>query len=190
VNEHDEPLPDGVAGELVVRPRKPDTIMSCYWNNPQATLETWRNLWFHTGDILVRDPDGWFKFIDRQKDAMRRFGENISSFEVESVIAMHPAVQEVAVYAVPAELSEDEVMATLVLDPDAPADLEAIGRFCDEQLPYFAAPRYLLAVSALPKTSNQKVRKSELRRVGITADTLDRGPRGRKSTKTVSAPPA
>jgi crotonobetaine/carnitine-CoA ligase len=71
VDEHDQPVPDGVAGELLLRPRKPDTIMSCYWNNPQATTDTWRNLWFHTGDVLVRDPDGWFKFIDRQKDAMR-----------------------------------------------------------------------------------------------------------------------
>ncbi|MCW2854229.1 MAG: ATP-dependent acyl-CoA ligase [Nocardioides sp.] len=183
VDEHDEPLPDGVAGELIVRPRKPDTIMSCYWNNPQATMDTWRNLWFHTGDVLVRDPDGWFRFIDRQKDAMRRFGENISSFEVESVIAVHPAVQEVAVYAVPSELSEDEVMAAVVLVPDAATDLEAIGLHCDENLPYFASPRYLLAVSELPKTKNEKVRKDELRRVGITGATLDRGPRGRKSAK-------
>lgn len=183
VNEHDEPLPDGVAGELIVRPRQPDTIMSCYWNNPQATMETWRNLWFHTGDVLVRDPEGWYRFIDRQKDAMRRFGENISSFEVESVIAMHPAVHEVAVYAVPSELSEDEVMAAVVLVADATEDLDAIGEHCDEHLPYFAAPRYLLAVTELPKTKNEKVRKDELRRVGITADTVDRGPRGRKSAK-------
>jgi crotonobetaine/carnitine-CoA ligase len=182
VNEHDEPLPDGVAGELVVRPRRPESIMASYWNNPQATMETWRNLWFHTGDVLVREPDGWFKFIDRQKDAMRRFGENISSFEVESVIARHPSVSEVAVYAVPSELSEDEVMAAVVLSPDAPDDLTELGLFCDEHLPYFASPRYLLAVTELPMTKTRKVMKGELRRVGITADTVDRGPRGRKST--------
>jgi crotonobetaine/carnitine-CoA ligase len=184
VDEHDEPVPDGVAGELLVRPHKPDTIMSCYWNNPQATMETWRNLWFHTGDILVREPDGWFKFIDRQKDAMRRFGENISSFEVESVIAMHPAVDEVAVYAVPAELSEDEVMAAVVLTEESSEALADIGRYCDEHLPYFASPRYLVAMTALPKTKNEKVRKDELRRIGVTAETLDRGPRGRKSVIT------
>jgi crotonobetaine/carnitine-CoA ligase len=181
VDEHDEPVPDGVAGELLLRPRKPDTIMSCYWNNPQATMETWRNLWFHTGDILVREPDGWFKFIDRQKDAMRRFGENISSFEVESVIAMHPAVDEVAVYAVPADLSEDEVMAAVVLLEESSEALADIGRYCDERLPYFASPRYLVAMTALPKTKNEKVRKDELRRIGVTAETFDRGPRGRKS---------
>jgi crotonobetaine/carnitine-CoA ligase len=180
-DQNDEPVPDGVPGELLVRPRKPHLIMSCYWNNPQATMETWRNLWFHSGDVLIRDPDGWYKFLDRQKDAMRRFGENISSFEVETVIAMHPAVDEVAVYAVPAELSEDEVMAAIVLMPDAAEDLSEIGAFCDEHLPYFASPRYLLSVSALPKTQNEKIRKDELRRVGITPATTDRGPRGRKA---------
>ena len=181
-DENDEELPDGVAGELLVRPRKPHLIMSCYWNNPQATMETWRNLWFHSGDVLIRDPDGWFRFVDRQKDAMRRFGENISSFEVESVIAMHPAVQEVAVYAVPSELSEDEVMAAVVFRPEAAGDFVDLGSFCDQHLPYFASPRYLVAVDALPKTLNEKVRKEELRRVGITSTTTDRGPRGRKKS--------
>ncbi|WP_330256160.1 AMP-binding protein [Nocardia sp. NBC_00565] len=181
VDEHDVPLPDGVAGELVVRPRKPEIIMSRYWNNAQATMETWRNLWFHTGDVLVREPDGWFKFIDRQKDAMRRFGENISSFEVESVVAMHPSVHEVAVYAVPSELSEDEVMAAIVLVPGVDDDLSDIGRYCDEHLPYFASPRYLVSVEQLPKTKNEKVLKNELRRIGITDRTVDRGARGRKA---------
>jgi crotonobetaine/carnitine-CoA ligase len=180
-DENDVPLPDGVAGELLVRPLKPDSISKCYWNNPQATMDTWRNLWFHTGDVLVREPDGWFRFIDRKKDAMRRFGENISSFEVESVIGAHPAVQEVAVYAVPSELSEDEVMAALVLIDGTLDNLEDIGRYCDEHLPYFASPRYLLVLDALPKTKNQKVLKADLRSSGITAHTVDRGPRGRKT---------
>lgn len=155
--------------------------MSCYWNNPQATMETWRNLWFHTGDVLVREPDGWFKFIDRQKDAMRRFGENISSFEVESVIAAHPAVDEVAVYAVPSDLSEDEVMAAVVPVEGVVLDFDDLGQYCDEHLPYFASPRYFVSLDALPKTANQKVQKAELRRSGITSITVDRGPRGRKS---------
>ncbi|MFC9840333.1 AMP-binding protein [Rhodococcus sp. NPDC127530] len=184
VDEHDMPVPDGVAGELIVRPLKPESIMSCYWNNAQATMETWRNLWFHTGDVLVREPDGWFKFIDRQKDAMRRFGENISSFEVETVVATHPCVHEVAVYAVPSDLSEDEVMAAIVLVPGSVADLAELGRYCDEHLPYFASPRYLLVVEELPKTKNEKVLKSELRRIGVTDKTVDRGTRGRKAAAT------
>jgi crotonobetaine/carnitine-CoA ligase len=184
-DEHDQPVADGVVGELLVRPRRPGLIMSGYWNNPQATMDTWRNLWFHSGDLLVREPDGWFRFVDRTKDAMRRFGENISSLEVESVIATHPAVTEVAVYAVPAELSEDEVMAAVVLAPGATGDLDDLGAFCDEHLPYFASPRYLSVLDELPKTSNEKVRKDELRRIGVTATTLDRGPRGRKANAAV-----
>jgi carnitine-CoA ligase len=188
VDEHDEQVPDGVAGEGLVRPRKPDIMMRGYWNNPTATLEAFRNLWFHTGDILVRDPDGWFRFVDRSKDAMRRFGENISSFEVESVLCMHPSVQEVAVYAVPSELSEDEVMASIVFRADIEGDLEAIGHHCDENLPYFASPRFLARVDELPKTANQKVRKDVLRKAGITDETLDRGPRGRRGrARTASA---
>ena len=179
VDEHDEQVPDGVAGEGLIRPRKPDVMMRGYWKNPTVTLDTFRNLWFHSGDILVRDSDGWFRFVDRSKDAMRRFGENISSFEVESVVSMHPSVEEVAVYAVPSDLSEDEVMAAIVFRADAQADLKAIGRHCDENLPYFASPRFLVSVDELPKTQNEKVRKDVLRKTGITTRTLDRGHRGR-----------
>jgi crotonobetaine/carnitine-CoA ligase len=182
-DENDFPVPDGTPGELLVRPLRPHVMMTGYWNNPVATSEAFRNLWFHTGDVLARDPDGWFKFIDRKKDAIRRFGENISSFEVETVIAMHPSVAEVAVYAVPSELSEDEVMAAIVLHDGAVGDLEAIGKHADDLLPYFASPRYLLRLDALPKTQNEKVRKELLRSWGITSETLDRGRRGKKKKK-------
>jgi crotonobetaine/carnitine-CoA ligase len=182
-DDNDNPLPDGTAGELIVRPLRPDVMMRCYWNNPAATVEAYRNLWFHTGDILVREPDGWFMFLDRKKDAIRRFGENISSWEVETVIAMHPAVAEVAVYAVPAELSEDEVMAAVVFKPEHGADLNDIAAHCDAQLPYFASPRYLVELETLPKTENEKVRKDVLRATGVTSTTLDRGGRGRKTER-------
>lgn len=181
VDEHDEPVPDGTAGELLIRSRKPHTMMSAYWNNPAATAETWRNLWFHTGDLLVREPDGWFRFIDRKKDAIRRFGENISSFEVESVIAAHPCVDEAAVFPVPSDLAEDEVMAAIVLQPGADVSMVDIETWCDQNLPYFAVPRYLRVMTELPKTKNEKVLKESLRRDGVTADAVDRGPRGRTS---------
>lgn len=180
-DEHDSPLPDGTPGELLVRPLRPDVMMRGYWNNPQATLDAFRNLWFHTGDILVREPDGWYRFLDRKKDAMRRFGENISSWEVEAVISMHPSVAEVAVYAVPSDLSEDEVMAAIVFKPGMDAGIDSIGKHCDAALPYFASPRYLVALDALPKTPTAKVRKDLLRTRGITDKTVDRGPRGRKA---------
>jgi crotonobetaine/carnitine-CoA ligase len=176
---NDRPLPDGEVGELLVRPRRPYVMQMGYWRNPEATVETWRNLWFHTGDYLRRHPDGWYEFIDRKKDAIRRFGENISSFEVESALLEHPAVAEVAVYAVPATLEEDEVMASVVLEAGAalaPADLL---KHCESALPYYAVPRYLRFVDQLPKTQTAKVQKAELRRIGIDAQTWDGGPRGR-----------
>jgi crotonobetaine/carnitine-CoA ligase len=181
VDDDDVELSAGVAGELVIRPRVPDSMMRGYWANPLATVETWRNLWFHTGDILAMDDDGWFRFIDRKKDALRRFGENISSFEVETVVLMHPQVAEVAVYAVPAELSEDEVMVAVVAEPGAVIDVPDLSRHCEELLPYFAVPRYIDVRTALPKTANEKVRKDVLRSQGVTDNTVDTGPRGRRA---------
>jgi crotonobetaine/carnitine-CoA ligase len=173
------PVPDGVIGELLVRPRRPNVMQMGYWRNAEATLVAWRDLWFHTGDYLRRDSDGWYAFIDRKKDAMRRFGENISSFEVESALMSHPSVVEVAVYPVPAELAEDEVMASIVLDPELSVDPAQLLKHCESQLPYYAVPRYYRIVAELPKTATAKVQKSALREIGIDELTWDAGPRGR-----------
>ena len=113
-DEHDVELPDGEAGELLLRADEPFAFASGYFGMPDKTVEAWRNLWFHTGDRVVREADGAFRFIDRIKDAIRRRGENISSYEVEQVLLSHPAVASVAVYPVRSELAEDEVMAALV----------------------------------------------------------------------------
>ena len=99
-DEHDVELPAGEAGELLLRADEPFAFASGYFDMPDKTVEAWRNLWFHTGDRVVRDADGAFRFIDRIKDAIRRRGENISSFEVEQVLLSHPAVAAVAVYPV------------------------------------------------------------------------------------------
>lgn len=181
VDDDDIELPAGTAGELVIRPLVPDSMMQGYWANPEATVQTWRNLWFHTGDVLSVDEDGWFRFIDRKKDALRRFGENISSFEVESATLMHPHVAEAAVYAVPSELSEDEVMVAVVPEPGVTIDVADLSRHCEELLPYFAVPRYIDVRTALPKTANEKVRKDVLRAEGVTSATVDTGPRGRRA---------
>jgi crotonobetaine/carnitine-CoA ligase len=141
---------------------------------PEKTVEAWRNLWFHTGDRVVRDADGALRFVDRIKDAIRRRGENISSFEVEQVLLSHPAVASVAVYAVRSELAEDEVMAALVLRDGqrcAPQDLAA---YCEQRLPYFAIPRYIELMDELPRTENGKVQKYRLRERGVTAATWER----------------
>jgi crotonobetaine/carnitine-CoA ligase len=173
----DEEVPVGQVGELVVRPRVPFICSMGYFNMPDRTVEAWRNLWFHTGDALRRDEEGWYYFVDRFKDALRRRGENISSYELEQAILGHPHVLECAVFAVPAgfEAGEDEVMAAIVVD-GAEVSGREIWEWCDERLPSFAVPRFVRFVDELPKTQSQKVQKAVLRTTGVTADTLDRVP--------------
>jgi carnitine-CoA ligase len=179
VDEHDEELPDGEAGEAVFRPKRPYVSPVGYWAQPEATMEARANLWQHSGDMLVREPDGWLRFVDRKKDAIRRFGENISAFEVETVLELHPRIAEAAVFAVPSELAEDEVMAAVVLEDGASCTPEEIFDHARERLAYFAVPRYLDLRAELPKTATAKVRKEVLREEGVTASTVDGGPVGR-----------
>lgn len=177
--ETDEEVPVGAVGELVVRPKVPFISSNGYFNMPDRTVEAWRNLWFHTGDALRRDEEGWFYFVDRFKDALRRRGENISSYEIETSILSHPAVLECAVIAVPAsaEAGEDEVMAYLVTQEETTP--ESIWEWCEGRIPSFAVPRYLRFVDELPKTPSQRVQKAKLRAAGITRDTHDRTPDNR-----------
>lgn len=175
--ETDEEVGVGEIGELVVRPRQPFICSLGYFNMPDKTVEAWRNLWFHTGDALRRDEDGWFYFVDRFKDALRRRGENISSYEIETSVLAHPAVTECAVIAVPAatEAGEDEVMAYVVCGGESPPPTaQELWEHCDRHIPAFAVPRYLRFVDELPKTPSQRVQKAALRGLGITADTHDR----------------
>jgi crotonobetaine/carnitine-CoA ligase len=174
VDEHDAECPSGVPGELVLRHDPPYAFATGYFAMPEKTVEAWQNLWFHTGDRVVRSPDGWFRFMDRVKDAIRRRGENISAFEVEQALLEHPAISAVAVFPVPSELAEDEVAAALVLEDGAAVDFEQLVRHCEPRLAYFAIPRYLRVVVELPLTTNGKVRKSVLRELGITGDSWDR----------------
>jgi crotonobetaine/carnitine-CoA ligase len=174
VDEDDEPVPDGEPGELLLRHEQPFAFASGYWGMPEQTVKAWRNLWFHTGDRVVREQDGWFRFIDRAKDAIRRRGENISSWEVEQVLLEHEAVQAAAVFPVASELGEDEVMAAIVLEPDRALTPEALICHCEPQLAYFAIPRYVEFVPKLPLTENGKVRKQVLRERGVTEATWDR----------------
>ena len=172
--ETDEEVGVDEIGELVVRPRVPFICSLGYFNMPEKTVEAWRNLWFHTGDALRRDEDGWFYFVDRFKDALRRRGENISSYEVETALLSHPEILECAVIAVPAdsEAGEDEVMAYLISSGDVePAEVWA---WADRQIPAFAVPRFLRFVDEMPKTPSQRVQKAELRKLGVTPDTHDR----------------
>lgn len=174
--ETDEELPAGKIGEFIVRHKEPWTLNVGYFGMPEKTAEASRNLWFHTGDALKRDEDGFFYFIDRVKDALRRRGENISSYEVENVINDHPAVDESAVIAVKSEVpgGEDEVKACVVLKGGARLSPEELLGWCEERMPYFAVPRYLEVVGELPKTPNLKIQKHRLREGGVTPATWDR----------------
>lgn len=170
---HDNEVPHGTPGELLLRSDQPFAFASGYLGMPDKTVEAWRNLWFHTGDRVLRDEQGYFRFLDRIKDSIRRRGENISSYEVEQVVNAHPAVAEAAAYAVASELAEDEVMCALVLRAGARFDPLALVQWCEPLLPYYAVPRFLRAVEAMPKTENGKIQKYKLRAEGRTPDTWD-----------------
>jgi carnitine-CoA ligase len=173
VDEHDREVEAGRVGELVCRPRTPGSIFREYFDMPEASLDAFRNLWFHTGDLVRIDSDGEVFFVDRKADYVRRRGENISSLEVEEVMRMHEAVADVAVYGVPAQDSEDELKASIVAREGTTIDLLELARFCAENLPYFAVPRYLDVVDDLPRTPTGRVQKFLLRDAGIADTTWD-----------------
>lgn len=171
---HDRPLGSGQIGEIVVRPDESYCMMQGYFNRPEATVEAWRNLWFHTGDAGYFDDDGDLFFVDRIRDVIRRRGENISSYEVETVVQQFDGVLEAAAIAVPAELGEDEVKVVILPKQGADLDLDDLVRHCEGQLAAFAVPRYFEVVAELPKTETDKVKKHVLRERGFTPTTWDR----------------
>ena len=178
VDEQDRFVPAGVAGEIVVRPKEPGIMVTEYYKMPEATVRAFRNLWFHTGDRGRFDEDGYLYFLDRMKDAIRRRGENISSWEVEKVASAFPAVLEAAAYGVASELSEEEVMIAVVRRPGHEVDVVALLEHCVDNLAHFAVPRYVRFVDELPKTPSQRVEKYRLRAEGVTADAWDREAHG------------
>lgn len=174
VDDDERDVPPNVPGELLVRPRHPYSMQLEYYRMPEKTVEAWRNLWFHTGDYLQRDEAGWFSFLDRKKDAIRRRGENVSSFEVETGVNAHEAVLESAAISVPSPLGEDEVMVCVVLKPGCSLSAEALIAHCEARMAYFMVPRYVRFMRELPKTPTERVQKYRLRAEGVTSDTWDR----------------
>jgi len=172
VDDADDPVEAGTVGEIVTRPKIPWTMMAEYVDRPEATAAAFRNGWFHTGDLGFLDGDGFLFYVDRKKDALRRRGEMVSSWEVEATVGKFPAVAECAVVGVPSEMGEDEILVAVVPDgePFDPADLVA---FCEERMARFQVPRYVRFVAALPRTQTQRVEKYRLRAEGVTGDTWD-----------------
>ncbi|MBV6273427.1 AMP-binding protein [Alcaligenaceae bacterium CGII-47] len=164
VDEYDQEVARGTPGELLVRDEQPWTISPGYFNQSDATVSAWRNLWFHTGDLCIQDESGAFFFVDRLKDCIRRRGENISSHEVESQIQLHPAVVEAAVIGVSAQEGEQEVQAIVVVQPGMSLSLSELLDFLQPRLPHFCLPRYVdFSASPLPRTETGKIRKNILR---------------------------
>ena len=180
VDDDDMECAPGETGEIIARSDKMWVGTSGYYKNPEATLDLLRNGWMHTGDLGKTDEDGYFYFVDRKKQALRRRGENISSFEVEAVISSHPAVFESCVVGVPADIGEEDVKAVVVFKEGQSATEEEIIRWCEPRLAYFAIPRYLAFRDALPKTPSERVEKYRIKEEGITADCWDREAAGIK----------
>jgi carnitine-CoA ligase len=166
--------PNGAAGEVMVRPLLPNALFKGYWRRPEASLQAMRDLWFRTGDIGRFDADGYFIFVDRGKDYLRRGGENISSFEMETSFRQHPAIDDVAVHAVLSEITEDEVKVTAVLKAGASLGEEELCRWSLDRVPHFAVPRYIEFRTDLPRNPVGRVLKYQLRAEGVTANTWDR----------------
>jgi crotonobetaine/carnitine-CoA ligase len=174
VDEFDEPLGPGETGEIVMRTREPYSMMSGYYKMPEETLNAFRNLWFHTGDLGSMDADGYLYFSGRKKEAIRRRGENISAFEVERTINQHPAVLESAAIPVPSELSEDDVKVVVVLKEGEQLSPKDLIAFCEDRMAYFMVPRFVEVRAELPKTPTQRVEKYKLRAEGNGPETWDR----------------
>jgi crotonobetaine/carnitine-CoA ligase len=172
----DRPLPPDTPGEIVVDMKIPNIVMRAYYGMPEKTAEDFRNLKLHTGDLGRMDADGYFYFMDRVKDYIRRRGENVSSMEVEKQVSDHPGIKEAAAIGVKAgegASSEDEIMVVCIPEGDAPDPAE-LTHWLAERIPYFMVPRYIRFVEVLPKTPTERVQKVKLREEGITPDTFDR----------------
>jgi len=184
VDAHDMEVGPDVIGELIVRMDQPWTVNMGYLNRPAATAEAWRNGWFHTGDLVRKDKDGNFFFVDRKKDAVRRSGENVSSIEVEAEVASFASVAEAAVVGIPSERGDEEILVAVVMKPGHELDAKALAEYLVPRMAHFMVPRYFRALPELPRTPTNKVKKVEIREKGITSDTWDREAAGMRLRRT------
>lgn len=160
MDDNDNPLPTGSVGQIAFRPRTPDGIMQQYLNKPDATLKAWRNLWFHTGDAGVRDADGTYRFVDRIGGYFRVRGENVSSFEVESVLNAHPKIRAVAAVPVPARVgSEDDIAVFVELSDEQDMSESELRAYSENEMPKYMQPAYVRFIDELPITPTNKVQK-------------------------------
>ena len=163
VDDHDFEVPRGQLGELVLRSDDPWRCAGGYYKMPEATLAAHRNQWFHTGDRGYCDEDGYFWFVDRKKDCIRRRGENISAFEVEQILMRHPAVAQAAVFPVSTDTNDEEVGVVIIRHENQTLTPEDVIDYCARNMAYFMVPRYIEFRTELPTTANQKLEKFKLK---------------------------
>jgi crotonobetaine/carnitine-CoA ligase len=180
VDENDLDVPVGEVGEALVRCDMPWMMFNGYYRNPEATANSLRNCWFHTGDRLRKDAEGNYFFVERQSDRIRRRGENMSSYDIEQEVASHPAVQEVAAFSVASDVTEDEVMVCISFKSGKSDDPAEIIRFLLPRMPHYMIPRYIRIVDDFPRTETHRIKKYILKEQGITSDTWDREQAGLK----------
>jgi carnitine-CoA ligase len=172
VDDDDQPLGPGEVGELVFQ--HPRGQLTYYENRPDATAEAYRSGWFHTGDLAEYDEDGFFYYRGRKKESMRRLGENVSAWEIETVLNGHPQVLESAAHAVASELGEDEVKVCVIPKPDEEFAEAAVVAYCEGKMARHAIPRYVELVDELPRGGTQRIQYGILKERGLTPQTWDR----------------
>lgn len=173
VNAHGDEVLTGDTGELLfkVDPNKKSSVE--YYKNPDASGEKTRGEWEYTGDLMYQDAQGYIYFVGRSTDSMRRRGENVSAYDVEQAILKHPAVLEAAVYAVPSEMTEDDIMTSVKLVDGQILNGKELSDFLQDKLAKFAIPRYIRMVDDFPRTETFRIKKGELKSEGVTSDTFD-----------------
>ncbi|MCW5761596.1 MAG: AMP-binding protein, partial [Phenylobacterium sp.] len=173
VDDHDREVPDGEPGELILRADEPFVLNQGYWRRPEDTVRAWRNLWFHTGDLFRRAPDGAYVFLERKDDRIRRRGENISSEEIENVALRHPDIEACSAVGVRSQLWDDDIKLVALLRPGRVLDPPALHAFMAAAMPAFMVPRYIELVDEIPRTPTGKAKRAVLRQAGVTPDTWD-----------------
>jgi len=166
------PVPAGVPGELLFQVKKGASAVE-YYKNEEASRRKSSDGWLHTGDLVRQDADGFIYFVGRNTESMRKGGENVSAYEVEHIIMEHPSVEEAAVYAVPSDMNEDEIMAAVKRVDGRSLTATELRGFLTDKLARYAVPRYIRFVDDFPKTTSHRIIKKPLEDEGVTPDTDD-----------------
>ncbi len=174
VDGDDNPVPANTTGQILLRPKVPNTYMIEYINKPAETLAAWKNLWYHSGDLGYLDDEGYVFFVGREAHWIRRRGENVSAFEVEKAMTAHPAVIDCAVVGVPSDIGEEDIKAYVQLADDVarPEPMELV-EWCKDRIAFFKVPRYMEFVDEFPRTmTKNEIARHELRELGV-GDAID-----------------